>query len=204
MIHKYICTCLCHNRRGTTLCPSLTHITSISMYIHLHGCENRHGTALREAAQRYAASLGGGGASVRAIMGRVTSHPATSYLVTGTVPMSMYICGCIHACTAYMHALRGHVLCLMHTCLAGSVCTHTSICAVYRRMSASIQKRTHPPTIENPTKTTQGSSDGHIRYWDFVAPQRCFTVSGLAPGQPSPQYIALVSMCFCVLLLLRA
>lgn len=38
--------------------------------------------------------------------------------------------------------------------------------------------------------TIAGSSDGQIRYWDFVAPARCFTVSGLLPGQPSPQYTA--------------
>lgn len=28
-----------------------------------------------------------------------------------------------------------------------------------------------------------GSTDRHIRFWDMATPSKCFTVSGLAPGQ---------------------
>ena len=31
-------------------------------------------------------------------------------------------------------------------------------------------------------------TDHHIRYWDFAAPSRCFTVSGLDAAQPKPVY----------------
>lgn len=33
-----------------------------------------------------------------------------------------------------------------------------------------------------------GGSDCHIRYWDFLSPGRCFTVSGPPPGAPRPTY----------------
>ncbi|GAB5036799.1 vps15 protein kinase, partial [Nannochloropsis oceanica] len=35
-----------------------------------------------------------------------------------------------------------------------------------------------------------GSSDQHIRCWDFASPSKCYTVSGLLPGQPPPHYIS--------------
>lgn len=33
-----------------------------------------------------------------------------------------------------------------------------------------------------------GGTDCHIRYWDFLSPSRCFTVSGPPPGAPRPTY----------------
>jgi phosphoinositide-3-kinase regulatory subunit 4 len=36
-----------------------------------------------------------------------------------------------------------------------------------------------------------GSTDRHIRFWDMATPTKCFTVSGLEPGQPRPTYDAL-------------
>ena len=35
-----------------------------------------------------------------------------------------------------------------------------------------------------------GGTDTHIRYWDFLSPSRCFTVSGPHPGMPRPTYEA--------------
>lgn len=84
-----------------------------------------------------------------------------------------------------------HMIVCIHACLSVYLHAHTSIHVCVLHMI---------PSTNQPTTTIKktGSSDGHIRYWNFVAPQRCFTVSGLAPGQPSPQYTASVSMCFCV------
>jgi len=31
-------------------------------------------------------------------------------------------------------------------------------------------------------------TDRHIRYWDFLSPNKCFTISGLEPAQPKPCY----------------
>jgi len=31
-------------------------------------------------------------------------------------------------------------------------------------------------------------TDCHVRYWDFLSPSRCFTVSGPDPGMPRPMY----------------
>jgi len=36
-----------------------------------------------------------------------------------------------------------------------------------------------------------GSTDRHIRFWDLASPSKCFTVSGLDPGQPRPVFDAL-------------
>jgi len=36
-----------------------------------------------------------------------------------------------------------------------------------------------------------GSTDKNIRFWDFNSPSRCYTVSGLQPGQPRPAYDAI-------------
>jgi len=33
-----------------------------------------------------------------------------------------------------------------------------------------------------------GGTDCHVRYWDFLSPSRCFTVSGPQPGAPRPTY----------------
>ena len=33
-----------------------------------------------------------------------------------------------------------------------------------------------------------GGSDGHIRFWDFSSPSKCFTISGLATTEPRPIY----------------
>ena len=33
-----------------------------------------------------------------------------------------------------------------------------------------------------------GGTDCHVRYWDFLSPSRCFTVSGPDPGTPRPSY----------------
>ena len=33
-----------------------------------------------------------------------------------------------------------------------------------------------------------GGSDGHIRFWDFSSPSKCFTISGLAATEPRPVY----------------
>ena len=116
----------------------------------------RHNAALREAAHRAAAALGGASASVQAIMGRVTSHPATSYLVTGEKTTK--------GCSQPARGAEARALCI-----------------IIITITVSTNQPTNPQT---------GSSDGHIRYWDFVAPARCFTVSGLRPGQPTPQYTA--------------
>ena len=42
----------------------------------------------------------------------------------------------------------------------------------------------------NPSYLITAGSDSMIRYWDFSSPAKCFTISGLMPGQPRSIYEA--------------
>lgn len=43
---------------------------------------------------------------------------------------------------------------------------------------------------KNPSYLITAGSDSMIRYWDFSSPAKCFTISGLMPGQPRSIYEA--------------
>ena len=101
--------------------------------------------------------------SVRAIMGRITNNPASSYLITGTSPTHL-------------------------SPSSSSISPSTHPAATH---STSFEPpRPPPPSYHPPTHLSIGSSDHHIRFWDFLSPSKCYTVSGLVPGQPPPHYLS--------------
>uniref|UniRef100_A0A7S3VB41 non-specific serine/threonine protein kinase n=1 Tax=Chaetoceros debilis TaxID=122233 RepID=A0A7S3VB41_9STRA len=70
---------------------------------------------------------------------------------------------------------------------------------LYKPMEAMLKTRIAPPephieSFSGRVGTTgqnylvTGGTDGYLRYWDFLSPSKCFTISGLRHFQPRPVY----------------